>query len=280
MIFEKANRIFVMKEKTQTITPLSLADFQAMVYPKNAPVELPYLDSYFADLLKHFRQFAVGSYCWFVADRLKGLTHSAGGNTFEIFGIEPEALVGKGPELLFSRAHPDDLPKVFAFSEHWMRFLVEIDPEKRKNFLPCISLRLKNSREVYSWVMMQFLDNYIDNNGNLLFTFTAITDISHIRPIGETLLTIRDIENNTCISIRCHEKGQLAENSVDYRAITQREQEVLKLIASGLISKQVAEELGLSIYTVNNHRKSLLRKSGAKSTAELVSYGVIMGYLV
>lgn len=127
--------------------------------------------------------------------------------------------------------------------------------------------------------MAQYFDTSIEDAGNSLCTLAAITDIAHIRHTGEAMMTIRDIENNARTSIRCHDEGELAEDTVGHRVITPREQEVFKLIASGLISKQVAEQLGVSIHTVNNQKQSLLRKSRTKSMAELASYGVMMGHL-
>jgi DNA-binding CsgD family transcriptional regulator len=54
--------------------------------------------------------------------------------------------------------------------------------------------------------------------------------------------------------------------------LTARETEILGLLAKGKTSKEIAEALGLSIFTVNNHRKHICRKLGLHSTAELVAY--------
>lgn len=54
--------------------------------------------------------------------------------------------------------------------------------------------------------------------------------------------------------------------------LTERELEVLALVGQGKTSKQVAEELNLSVETVANHRKHICRKLGLHSTAELVAY--------
>lgn len=268
-----------MKTKNEIIKPLTYAEFQQMVYPENLPNPLPDIDAYFARLLEHFNRFSIGKFCWFVADRLKGTTHAAGGKSTEIIGLHPDVLVGNGPEIVFGRTHPDDLPRALAYSDYWTRFLSDIAPEKRKNFLPCIFLRVLNGAGVYAWVMVQYLDSYLDEMGNAMYIFTAITDVSHIRHTGEALMTIRDIANNTTTCIRCQDHGDLHEDANQLRPITPREQEILRHLASGLSSKQIASQLNVSIHTVNNHRQSLLRKAGAKSTAELVSYGVLMGHL-
>lgn len=268
-----------MKTINKKISPLSSEAFQKMVHRDQFPTDLPNVSEYFSNLLEHFSRYAIGSYCWFVADRLKGTTHNAGGHTDEIMGLKAELLINQGPEIIFSRAHPEDLPKIFAYSEYWAIFLSKIEPKSKSNYVNCIFIRLMNNRENYAWVMIQYLDSFLDDEGNALYIFTAITDVSHIKHTGEALMTIRDIKNNSSTCIRCYEQGQLHESSSSNRSITPREQEVLRHIATGLGSKQMAEKMGVSIHTINNHRQNLLRKSGAKSAAELVSYGVMMGHL-
>jgi FixJ family two-component response regulator len=56
----------------------------------------------------------------------------------------------------------------------------------------------------------------------------------------------------------------------DFETLTSREKEIMKLVASGLINKQIAGEIGLSEITVKVHRGSLMRKLGAKSLADLI----------
>jgi len=52
--------------------------------------------------------------------------------------------------------------------------------------------------------------------------------------------------------------------------LTKREKEILSYVAEGLSSKQIALKLFISEYTVANHRKNMLAKLGAHSSAELV----------
>ena len=61
--------------------------------------------------------------------------------------------------------------------------------------------------------------------------------------------------------------------------LTHREKEVLKLIAEGKSSKEIAELLFISIYTVNNHRAKIIKKLGLKKTADLVRYAIREGYV-
>jgi FixJ family two-component response regulator len=54
-----------------------------------------------------------------------------------------------------------------------------------------------------------------------------------------------------------------------YALLTSRERQVMVLVASGLMNKQVASELSISEVTVKMHRGSLMRKMGARSVATL-----------
>jgi|SRR5579863_4710603 FixJ family two-component response regulator len=66
------------------------------------------------------------------------------------------------------------------------------------------------------------------------------------------------------------ERAQMAELRGRYDTLTPREKEVLKLVASGLLNKQVGAELGTSELTVKTHRGRVMEKMGADSLADLV----------
>jgi DNA-binding NarL/FixJ family response regulator len=62
-------------------------------------------------------------------------------------------------------------------------------------------------------------------------------------------------------------------------ALSNREREVLKLIAEGKSNKDVALALFISVHTVERHRANLMRKLNLKKTAELVKYAIQKGYI-
>ncbi|MCX2971422.1 MULTISPECIES: response regulator [Streptomyces] len=63
------------------------------------------------------------------------------------------------------------------------------------------------------------------------------------------------------------------------RILTAREEEVLKLVAEGHSSKEIAETLFISVKTVQRHRANLLHKLGLKDRLELTRYAIRAGLI-
>ena len=62
-------------------------------------------------------------------------------------------------------------------------------------------------------------------------------------------------------------------------ALTARERQILSLVTQGLQNREIAERLGISAKTIDNHRTNLMRKVGAHSVADLLSYALREGLL-
>jgi len=70
-------------------------------------------------------------------------------------------------------------------------------------------------------------------------------------------------------------RGEL---SLLFNSLTPREREVMCLATAGLLNKQIADEVGLSLVTVKLHRAQAMRKMRASSFADLVVMAHILGF--
>jgi len=61
--------------------------------------------------------------------------------------------------------------------------------------------------------------------------------------------------------------------------LTNREKQVLKLIAEGKLNKEIAEVLFVSVHTIERHRANIMNKLTLKKTADLVKYAIQKGYI-
>ncbi len=74
-------------------------------------------------------------------------------------------------------------------------------------------------------------------------------------------------------------RGISPTNKVEISQLTDREQEVLRLIAEGLTNKQIGEQLGISPKTVARHRDNITQKLNLSSRTELTRYAIQKGLI-
>lgn len=90
----------------------------------------------------------------------------------------------------------------------------------------------------------------------------------------KTLIDIREQGSHVPQLLReCCQSGE--ESSDENYDLSERESEVLVLVAQGLSSKEIADRLNISIHTVNTHRKNITHKTGIKSVAGLAVYAML-----
>lgn len=73
------------------------------------------------------------------------------------------------------------------------------------------------------------------------------------------------------------QKGELDDVEARLANLTSREREVFDGVVSGLLNKQIAGQLGISLKTVKLHRSRMMRKIGVRSVADLVRLAEFAG---
>ena len=89
-----------------------------------------------------------------------------------------------------------------------------------------------------------------------------------------SVLDIREQGSHVAQRLRecCQSDRETVEESYE---LSDRETEVLLLVAQGCSSKEIADRLHISIHTVNTHRKNITYKTGIKSVAGLAVYAML-----
>lgn len=148
---------------------------------------------------------------------------------------------------------------------------------------------------------------FIDNNPSAyllihenVFTKDALQQLIDLRESNPKLVIIifgdGDYDEITsCVQVYSEDNHQLIleklqkaftegidehiDTSSDQLVLSDRESDILKLVAKGLSNKEIADQLCISINTVITHRKNITEKLGIKSIAGLTVYAMINGLI-
>ena len=92
---------------------------------------------------------------------------------------------------------------------------------------------------------------------------------------GENILCVRSSQEEMIDKIERFLEG----NKATLTSLTDREIQVLKMIARGAINKEIAAALSISFNTVLTHRKNITAKLGIKTVSGLTFYAMMNGYV-
>jgi FixJ family two-component response regulator len=94
------------------------------------------------------------------------------------------------------------------------------------------------------------------------------------KPVSEDVLlgVIGNAIERSQVTLGHQEKVRAIRDS--YASLTRREREVMALVVTGRLNKQIGGELGISVITVKTHRGNVMRKMNAASLADLVKMAV------
>jgi len=181
----------------------------------------------------------------------------------------------EGHTYIDSRIHPDDLLGLLTSGIYYLRMaFFEVPSAEWKNYKAISDYRLKNSSGNYVRVIEQHLCLEFDKHGNVWLDL-SIMDLS---PDQDISIPFRSRLMN-------FKTGELFEYKPEVEVknrlsqLTTREKEVLKLVAKGMVSKQIADKLFISVNTVNTHRQNIIEKLSVNNTAEAIRYAMEVGWL-
>jgi DNA-binding CsgD family transcriptional regulator len=260
------------------IQKIDQANFKQFFSEKAGEIEVPKPEIFFKDAILEIQKNALGPYFWYVADLQTMSIPLLGGTISQIGNLNLSSLLGKYPDLLFEQVHHEDLHCMFAYTTYWLEFYAKLNPNERDDYRAVFYTRLKNGDD-YKLYMVQFPAQLLLNNLKYIYGLILLTDISQINTNQSAILSIINLKTSYNEIISCNDIEGLSVNRQDKNLLSPREIAILRKIAQGSTSKQIAHDLGISVNTVHNHRFNMRFKTNTQSSAELVSYALKIGLL-
>lgn len=213
--------------------------------------------------------------CTFVVDVCKCRYTYASSNFADLLGYDNrkiEMIEAYDDNYLESRIHPEDLFNMKSLQISLSQFIYNQRIENRNNYKNIFSYRVLNAKGQYINVTSKQQVLETSGSGKAWLILGVMDIASDQRPLDGVQCTVLNLKTGEMFS-----PYSLTENKPD---ITSREIEILQLIKQGLLGKEIAYKLGISIHTVNIHRQNLLRKLGVQNSIEAINAGRKIGLII
>ncbi|MFA9186600.1 helix-turn-helix transcriptional regulator [Flavobacterium sp. FBOR7N2.3] len=166
-------------------------------------------------------------------------------------------------EDIYQRIHPDDLFQRHLLELEFFNFLKNLPPEERLNYNTKCNIRARNSRKEYQYVSHRSFYLKNSSEGGL---WLAVCVYNYL---FEKLGTSNGIDGKI-VNTKTGESFYVSTYINCINLLTSREKEILVLISQGIISKEIAAKLNISINTVNRHRQNIREKLNVTNSIEAV----------
>lgn len=182
----------------------------------------------------------------------------------DVLNIGPESF---SLEFLIENLHPEDLPIFMEFERRLINFLPsEIDSMNLTKYKVVYDYRVKVGKNSYKRIMHQVITLQNDDH-SVIRTFGVFTDITHLKRSEKTQLDL--------IGLRGLPSYYNIQTDGSYSSsispLSDRETEILSLMAEGYNSQEIAGIMRIAKNTVDNHRKSILKKTECNSSIEAMA---------
>src|ERR1035437_2537262 len=192
----------------------------------------------------------------------------------ELTGYPAREFVQKGILFWVSQIHPDD---ALEYANHsfpkMLASLHKYTDEEVKQCKFASTYRFKRKDNV--WV--QFLQNSIilemDETRNPLLLLIFVSDITLYKKDDAVIFTISRYDKPSGIM------NMITETLNGCKKTSEREKEIIRYIASGTKTKEIAKKMHLSIYTIRAHKRNIFEKTDTKNIAGLTSYAFSNGII-
>ncbi len=165
--------------------------------------------------------------------------------------------------------------------------LLGINPKLEIRELPNVDLFYNVVKEIKKGLVIINKRSYLENRDLIeecidLLTgeiiFLSVEDESRIK---NNFTTIKYNDPKEVIISNLEKKLEKIKSKTDEQSgdLTERERTIVKIIATGLTNKEIAEQLNISMHTVITHRKNITGKLGIKTVSGLTIYAILNGLI-
>lgn len=191
-----------------------------------------------------------------------------------LLGYDNKVIKNIRPNFLDDKIHPDDISGLIKNGLSLLKLFLLFSPEERAGYKFINEYRVLHADNYYVRVIEQNQILAFDDKGNMWLSL-SIVDISPDQDLNEGLKSqLFNFKTGKFVRIP-HEH-----NSVRITAsLTPRESQVLQLVKSGLLSKEISNKLSISLHTVNTHRQRILEKLGAANSMEAIAFASNLGLI-
>ncbi len=203
--------------------------------------------------------------CTFTVDVYKGRYDFASGCFADIFGFNPLLLknIRTEGDWLEEKIHPDDRAQLIDLQIKHSHFIYSLPFENRNDYSQIYRFRMLGRKKQYINVTSRQQVIQKDKSGKA-WIIMGIMDISPDQHLTEQIRC-------STLNLKTGDIFDPLEQATNSILLTTRETEILNLIRQGLLSKEIAGRLNLSIHTVNNHRKNILSKLRVDNIIEAIN---------
>jgi DNA-binding CsgD family transcriptional regulator len=192
---------------------------------------------------------------------------------YNIFGYKGSYFMEGGLEFYTNKLHPLDFEilnnKIFPVN---FDFIKQVPAAEYPDYIFSYNHRAQNVRGEYVKVLQRH--SFIPGQDNEFpaGVIGVIFNLSHFKADISITHTIEKTVscNGSIVNELIFKKTYLVYDSSIQQKLSERELEILKYMADGFNSKQIAGNLNLSINTINNHRKNMLKKMDCKTSSQLL----------
>lgn len=197
-------------------------------------------------------------------------------NSKGLFQFSSKQFLEKGINSVIELIHPEDLPRQPKIFGDFFKIYFSIPVLERKKFTFCNDFRCLGQDKKYRWLLQEIHFIEMTPSGKPKLSVSTYTDITFMKLDSFLNLYIGRYNENGQYNIKTHFSYPLEIKKLN---LTTKEMEILRLIAEGYLSKHIADQLNISFHTVNTHRRNMLKKTGTRTSSELVTlakdYGII-----